>query len=1197
MSETTSNAARQATPACEGESLIIEVIGKDHPKGHRFRIFDETNYEQQEWLENQLKVEDLEESVLHVWPWKGRCSGNVWLEIDAEDGAPVRVPFFEDVGSTPRQLHGQWNSVCPVVPLTAMEDPNPEPGQAPEKIMPIRPGFVYVFRKGTLWRELKASYSDAGTIQFADVRLSDFGRPGKPGVNSERRPAVGKPLSCIWLPLSQMSEGISSDFQLAFSQVQLSAQHLAHLELNESARKKRCQTVQGSGPQFLPQHEIAPGKLVSVSSLPMMRPREPELEKRLLRPWKQVYDLTGAYASDLFLQAKTEVELFRAGGEPAEDAWDDACLRDSGLRGSPAVRVDALLKASDVKGVNSEIWKALGDSEDALAPMKERGYAGVVLEDRLFLLWHAVTAGLESRRLVDSLLEAIEKKPHGDSAQLVYRLMGPERFGGKVNSLHSHLKEIDTSRFGPLHSNLLTAQRQLAREELADAQKRLAHLIRQADNQVAMADLFNLTGADYIEGFSCTSDLFQVLTTDPNSVDHLARVEAANNSQVRDAHELVIRIVEDGSNEPLHAMLFPSGPSDRSEKSSELLERSGVCGDGRCRPADIEQLPNNQPDANAVQTLTAAVLVGIAHHSELDLSSQSKRWMSGVGAILDALDKHVRSLAKRLQSAAYSLDSRIYGPLLRLAKARDPSLLGSVQLVARNAVPEGWVILGLHDPASGLKMGLTEAERVYAHKTNGHRKFYGEFLDSEGNQLASTRKIPMPDLEDAPEARQFHVYAAPGTSEVVRAQRSLRRLGSWDEYLDFVRVPYLVIVLEGHNVWNEVNLWNKTLVQKGRLRTIAGGMSALGDLTFAGVIAVERLSKDLGIWRDTSKQLSKAAISVNKEVFGRASKAIANAVPEIVTRRMLGGVITAGLTIAVSILDMVHEWDTGDRDAAVAYGFSAIGGGMVVMGSLMMAKMAEAGIAPILLGLGPWGWVLAGAAVAIGAGIFATILDDPPLLDWLKRGPFGREQDDSYPHLAESPQENYYRLVNLLTKPRISIKKVGNMHARLTEQGVSIDPWRVNKVANIDTVVKVESNLGAMLDAATLTVFMRLVGVVREPTRRGHRVQRKILQQAPEIVLEQPLLNGRAFYLALPPRKLFRNVWGQEGEKAREVRVKAQWQSNQNANGVSRSLIFPAPELHDDTNFDPAKHGAPVFSENKQVFWADDQTHEAEAIR
>ncbi|PFG09323.1 hypothetical protein [Marinobacter sp. LV10MA510-1] len=95
MSETTSTqTAGSCGPACEGESLIIEVIGKSSAEGHSFRIFDQRNNEQQEWLENQVSLDEPGNSLLHVWPWKAQPARNIWLDIDAEEGAPVRVPRF-----------------------------------------------------------------------------------------------------------------------------------------------------------------------------------------------------------------------------------------------------------------------------------------------------------------------------------------------------------------------------------------------------------------------------------------------------------------------------------------------------------------------------------------------------------------------------------------------------------------------------------------------------------------------------------------------------------------------------------------------------------------------------------------------------------------------------------------------------------------------------------------------------------------------------------------------------------------------------------------------------------------------------------------------------------------------------------------------------------------------------------------------
>ena len=215
-------------------------------------------------------------------------------------------------------------------------------------------------------------------------------------------------------------------------------------------------------------------------------------------------------------------------------------------------------------------------------------------------------------------------------------------------------------------------------------------------------------------------------------------------------------------------------------------------------------------------------------------------------------------------------------------------------------------------------------------------------------------------------------------------------------------------------------------------------------------------------------------------------------------------------------------------------------------------------------------------------------------MDWLKRGPFGPEQDDAYPHLAKNPQETYYRLVDLFARPRITIETAHNMPARLAGQGYAIGPRQDIEFTKINTVVRVENNLVAMLDEVSLTVAMRPVQITRKPTRRGLRIQRETLKEPPKVVLEQPLPNGKAYYLALPPRETFKNFRGQEGVKASDVLVRAQWRGRWNYGEASRNLVFPAPELHDPSNFDLAAHGEPDFTETGQLFWADEQTHQPE---
>ncbi|MFN2360626.1 MAG: hypothetical protein ABR522_06050, partial [Marinobacter sp.] len=150
------------------------------------------------------------------------------------------------------------------------------------------------------------------------------------------------------------------------------------------------------------------------------------------------------------------------------------------------------------------------------------------------------------------------------------------------------------------------------------------------------------------------------------------------------------------------------------------------------------------------------------------------------------------------------------------------------------------------------------------------------------------------------------------------------------------------------------------------------------------------------------------------------------------------------------------------------------------------------------------------------------------------------------------------------------------------------------ELATINTVVRVENNLVAMLDSASLTIAMRPVTITRTPTRRGLRTRREIAEEPPKVRLEQPLPNGKICYLSLPPRETFKTTWSQEGVRTSEVVARAQWQGSVEFDEACRNLVFPPPELHDDTTFDLVTHSKPDFSETGQRFWADEQTHKAE---
>ncbi|KMQ76746.1 type VI secretion system baseplate subunit TssF [Marinobacter subterrani] len=189
--------------------------------------------------------------------------------------------------------------------------------------------------------------------------------------------------------------------------------------------------------------------------------------------------------------------------------------------------------------------------------------------------------------------------------------------------------------------------------------------------------------------------------------------------------------------------------------------------------------------------------------------------------------------------------------------------------------------------------------------------------------------------------------------------------------------------------------------------------------------------------------------------------------------------------------------------------------------------------------------------------------------------------EDEFPEITHSLLNmlwpNYLRPVPICTIMRFHGYEVNAMDER--------------DLARINTVVRVENNLVAMLDSASLIITMRPVRITRTPTRRGLRTAREILAEAPEALIEQPLTNGKALYIAMPPSQTFETFFGQEAVTTHELLIRAQWWASVAIDGIGETLVVPAPELHDRTAFNRDTHGEPDFTETGQLFWANERSH------
>src|SRR5690606_34122856 len=117
------------------------------------------------------------------------------------------------------------------------------------------------------------------------------------------------------------------------------------------------------------------------------------------------------------------------------------------------------------------------------------------------------------------------------------------------------------------------------------------------------------------------------------------------------------------------------------------------------------------------------------------------------------------------------------------------------------------------------------------------------------------------------------------------------------------------------------------------------------------------------------------------------------------------GSVSGLLTAGISFTDAWHEFAMGD-DAGLGYALVTAGGVALGTGALM-------GHGAVLLGLGPKGWLVLGLGLVLSGAAAAWLLDDTPLEEWLRHGPFGGSTNSKTGHLRQEDIA-YHRLLGIL---------------------------------------------------------------------------------------------------------------------------------------------------------------------------------------
>ena len=500
------------------------------------------------------------------------------LTIEKEQGGYLKLPLLDAPSPTRLFARTQSNLLFPVYPLAQMPGLGGEKGPAL-----LRPGYLYVFWKGVLWRELQTDESG----KMRDIDLANCRERVKaegPSVVDRRHPSSVS-LETLWVPARFHKAGrvqwTIGEVELAWSEQQWSWEYIESLESGldiinlpaayrqqagipsygkrgaqdiDARREARCKNLKTLdsyefGSRFGPD-KLAGHDWISLSEAPSCRRRDPDREKEAGNPSliTQSLDGTGLHDDNTVLH-KIRHELERMEGftckatETVEFAssmnrWvDDVIGEDwralSGAgKAKPGEQETSDTSEAARKDLLDEVRRRLQSAaaeEDQLARLRERHIPGVPLPDVLFELeWLTHQASLHLTYL-SSLAQSTQKHPHFKSAMLVHSAVFDYK-GYERGPFTAHRNLVDVSK---LDAALRKEDREVCRTTCYELiQQRIDLLENQA--VPVFNDLFALNGLSYPIALQTLNPLLSHLETSVFHFDPLAGKVARATEAYRD---------------------------------------------------------------------------------------------------------------------------------------------------------------------------------------------------------------------------------------------------------------------------------------------------------------------------------------------------------------------------------------------------------------------------------------------------------------------------------------------------------------------------------------------------------------------------------------------------------------------------------------------------------------------------------------
>ncbi|QLC73362.1 hypothetical protein LPB260_21745 [Pseudomonas sp. LPB0260] len=889
---------------------------------------------------SELKDQPIKQGTRKRAEYENTRRARLALNIERSDGGTLKIPVESDMRSHEEEPEVQQNTFLAVVPMARL--PGYEKYDEAPKGGLLRPGRLYIFRQGKLWRELESD----GQGQLFEVDVAHWRKTAQSGGKADERKPVGAKQHLILVPMLLQGRFVGDQLAMAYSELPWTWEYIEWLEASSGRIKQRCQNIAPAWAAAV----VGPEQWKATQAMPIIQ---------ITRISK------GMCARELHLETLLE----------------DPLLFNAGLTELPATSLVKQLEqrqkelAGFIRTTPPDPLPVLPPSKDLLAEYQLRGHpqlVGVMLDDPIFALRHAVAQSRLCAELLQTLNALVPHQPFGRYAEVLYSEAMP--VNGPLQEFKEHI-DIAALKKATLH-----AEREQARGQLYRQQERVLKVVERLP--AVWNDFLHSHDERLLEPYAQLSELLEVLNRSPKGCDPRC-IEAQDMKVSANVEKLSRQLIK-----ATHALT-----------KGLLANTQG-------------ELPET---AKRLQALAAS---GMAVNPErLGLSALSFLNNAYIGqnlaAALDELLNHVATasaLAVKRISASSSVTQvqlhRSFAPTFDVlshlhSRAKRLKLMPQGEALAKNMV-----VLGVH--GDGFSFGITAAERATLTRDNylyaNLEAKNGKVQTTSSDKLAERLGFARKDLG------QVMVVAAEANDPLVADYKQWRAMAG---HLDTAKalansksIPVLATVCAGFSLYANTVEARTLLKNKEDYRYLGGFLSGLADLGLAANNVALKLLTDAkrtgnpwhvfwergrfqtsGFWADNLlKRTGSTWLNVSS-----------------VGSFIAMGVFTAGLFV----WDAGRALCDGDDDVAMANMIAASGSGIWALYTIGLLA------SPWLLGLGV-GLLVAGV-------IGSVLLADSAVEQAIKHGPFGTKQ--RLPQMTD-PLLAYQQLLGALGEPRVHIERL-----------------------------------------------------------------------------------------------------------------------------------------------------------------------------